>query len=240
MRHQSLSDPRGYIASFQQSDDGNRRQPLSDAMRPIGVVLRLESESTQRIARHGIEAGRYQHEVGRPVGSGRNDRGPQVSHIQLGRFAGTPRHIEDVPYPALACGTGSRIPGVLVERDIANRSIRLHQSLCAVAVMYVPIDDEHVPESGTLRIPSCHHHVIDQTESHSPGSQRMVARRTYGRKGMGSIRHDLINRREDRARGAEDRRPTVPIENGIEEKNSTTSSAHCLEGPEVGLRMNRE
>jgi hypothetical protein len=240
MRHQPFSDPRGYIASFQQSYYGHRRQSLSDATRPIGVVRRLQGESTQRIAGHCIKAGRYQHEVGRPVGSGRDDRGPQVSHIEFGRFAGTPRHIEDVPYPALARGTGSRIPGMLVQRDVANRSIRLDQSLCAVAMMYVPVDDKYAPESGTLRVPSCHHHVIDQAKSHSSCGQRVVARRAYGSKGMATVRHDLINCREDRTRGAEGRRPTMPIENGIEEKNATTSSAHCLEGAEIGFRMYRE
>ena len=184
---QSISDAGWDIASFQQPHDRHRWQPLSDATRPIGVVRRLQGEATQRIACHGIKAGRNQHQVGRPIGGGCNDRGPQVSHIQFGRFAGSPRHIENVPYPTLARRTSARIPGVLVERDIPNRRIRLNQRLGAVAMMYVPVDDEHVAESGTLGIPSCYYNMIDQAESHSSRSERVVTRRPYGRKGMAPI-----------------------------------------------------
>ena len=64
-------EPLGYVATFQQSDDRRRGKPLAQPMGQIGVMLRLQGEAAQRIAGHGIESGRYQHQVGESTRSWR-------------------------------------------------------------------------------------------------------------------------------------------------------------------------
>jgi hypothetical protein len=48
----------------------------------------------------------------------------------------------------------------------------------------------------------------------------------------------MVDRSEGAAHGAEDRRPAVAIENGVEKKNPATTSTHCFQRGQVGFRMN--
>src|SRR2546430_4619323 len=46
-------------------------------------------------------------------------------------------------HAAVVLGARARIPGILVHRHVADRRIALDQGLGAVAVMHVPVHDQH-------------------------------------------------------------------------------------------------
>src|SRR5215831_6966262 len=70
------------------------------------------------------------------------------------RSSGAQREIQSVTKAAahalLASRPGSRIPGILVRRKKEDGWIVVKNSLCAIAMMYIPIDNRHVLNLGVV------------------------------------------------------------------------------------------
>ena len=82
---------------------------------PVGVMFRLQGETSEWVALQGIEAGRYEHHVWNPVHCCRDDRGPEIPYVQRRGLAGATGHVEDVAHATLVGCACSGIPWVLVE-----------------------------------------------------------------------------------------------------------------------------
>lgn len=240
MREYPFRNPGGHVAPFEQSDDGGCWKPLPHPPRQLGIMRWLEGKTSQRIAGHGIESCRDQQQRRRPVRGCRHDGGPQVSNVQPRLFTRASRHIEDVPYPTFARGAGPWIPGMLVKGDIPDRGVGLDQRLCAVTVMDVPVDDEHLPPAGPLRVPGRYYRMIHEAETHPSGCQGVMSRRTYRGKGMRPILDGVINGLQYRTRRPQHSGPALAIQDGIQKQNTATTGTHRLQGAEVLIRMDGE
>ena len=73
-----------------------------------------------------------------------------------------------------------------MHRHEADRGVLLDQRLGAVAVVHVPVDDEHAVRAVRLGVPRRDHHVVHETEAHRARRQGVVPRRAgRGERGAG-------------------------------------------------------
>src|SRR5688572_33177917 len=96
----------------------------------------------------------------------------------------TARH-RDVPdaavRPAVVCGPGPWIPGPLMHGDEMDVGVALHERLRAVAVVNIPVHDEHAVQLVTaLRITRRDRDISEQAESHGTIGEGMMSRRSHG------------------------------------------------------------
>ena len=177
---------------------------------------------------------------GSPLGRGGDDGGPEIPHVEARRFARTPWHVEDVAHAPLVGRAGSRIPGILVQRDIADGGIGLDQRLSSVAVVHIPVDDQDPFPSPSLRVTGRHHDVVDQTKPHPAGRQGMMTRRSHRGERVSLASGGVIDRSQHRTGASQHGSPAVAIEYGVEEENSTAPPAHFFQAIEVGGGVDRE
>src|ERR1051326_3707648 len=97
----------------------------------------------------------------------------------------------------LSARSRSRIPRILMRREKVDARIVVKNSLRAVAVMNVPIDDRDAFDLGIvlLRITGSDGDVIEQTETHRAFFSRVMTRRTHRHERVVDLAfHDQLNR----------------------------------------------
>src|SRR5262249_53562007 len=102
----------------------------------------------------------------------------------------------------LSTRSRSRIPRILVRREEINTRIVVKNSLRAVAVMHVPIDDRDLIDLGILllRVTRGDGDVIEKTKAHRALFGRVITRRTHRHKPVLHVPgHDQIDRLTRRA-----------------------------------------
>src|SRR5262249_45164585 len=102
--------------------------------------------------------------------------------------------------------------------------IVVKNTLCTIAMMYIPIDNRHVLNLGVvpLSVTGCHRNVIEETKTHRPLSGRVMTRRTNRYKGIVDLAtHYQINCLT---------RSSSPITSGIKR----TQRNHC-----IGVKVTR-
>ena len=146
-------------------------------------VLDLERESAERIAGERIESGRDQHEIRDESGRRGVDRARGARRRR--RPARRPARIGT--FQTLPCGPRSSaapVPGIprpLVHRHEMNVRLVLDERLRSVAVVHVPIDDEHALGAvAPPRVVRAERDVAEETEAHRRVAQRVMARRPHG------------------------------------------------------------
>ena len=98
---------------------------------------------------------------------------------------------------------------ILVRAEKENGRIIFKRVLGSVAVMHVPIHDQHALETVTrLKIARGNGHVIQETKSHGSIDFRVMPGRTHRAKHLiHAIVHDRINRGQRPAGGKTGRAP---------------------------------
>jgi hypothetical protein len=129
---------------------------------------------------------------------------------------------------------------MLVERDVTHCSIGLDQRLSSISVVHVPIDDQHLPASGSLSMSGRDHHVVYQTKPHASCCQGVMPRRPNGSEGMPVPGNRVIHRGEHGTGGTEHSCPAITTQDGIEKERASSSLAHGLEPGQIGSGVNRE
>ena len=153
---------------------------------------------------------------------------------------GAARHVEDVADAAFRGESGARIPRMLVQRHEPDARVGLDQRLRAVAVVHVPVDDQHARPAGGERGVRRHHDVVDQAEAHRRVAQRVVPRRAHRGERMASRRERQVRGREHRPRGAERRVPALRVERRVAGQRTSAGQAERPHRVEVGLRVHAE
>ena len=126
---------------------------LDEKARQRLEVLVLERERAERIARQRIEARRDEsRDRARSPSSPRRSRRRSASTYVARRKVGAHRDIPHVAVrTAIVGGAGAGIPRPLVHRDEVDVALVLDERLRAVAMMDVPVDDEHALRAVTSR-----------------------------------------------------------------------------------------
>src|SRR4051812_6605492 len=84
---------------------------------------------------------------------------------------------------AILGGAGARIPRPLVHRHEMDVALALDERLRAVAMVDVPIHDQHALDAMPLtRVVRADPDVAEETEPHRAIAERMVARWAHGAK----------------------------------------------------------
>ena len=110
----------------------------------------------------------------------------------------------------------------------------LHQRLGAVAVVHVPVDDQHPLPARPLRVPRRDDGVVSQAEAH-----RRATRARGGPGGRTAAKawpravERVVHGGEHGARRAERGLPARAVEHGVEEERAAPARAHRLEAVEV-------
>ena len=112
---------------------------------------------------------------------------------------------------AIVRGAGAGIPRPLVHRHEVDVRLVLDERLRPVAVVHVPIDDQHalgaVPSPRVVR---ADRDVAEETEAHRVRAQRVVARRTHGAEAAArSVAEREVDRRRAPRRRRRSPRPTT-------------------------------
>jgi len=175
-------------------------------------VVQLECEFTEWIAGECIETGRNENEIRDEVLERRFERSFKTGDIFLTRQSTWERDIPHVVVrPTILGGTGAGVPGPLVHGQEADIGIVLHQCLRSVAVVHVPIGDQHARGVVVLpRIVRADRDVTKQTESHGAVTHGVMAWRTDRAKAARVlVTHSQIDRVEyaSRRRGRRVPRP---------------------------------
>ena len=170
---------------------GTHQPPAAPALGPFHQgprqgtdVLKREGEGAQWVALKTVEAGAQQDQVGGESLGRRVDRAQQRLHVLRRRQGRRHRHVPHRAMRATVVGRpGARIPRPLVHRHEVDTRLVLHQCLRAVAMVHVPVHDQHaLAGRGGQGIVRRNRHIAEQAESHRPVAQRVMSRRTHRRK----------------------------------------------------------
>ena len=168
----------------------------------------LQREPAERIAGHGVESRRHEHEVGRPARGRGHDRRPEVVHVERRGQTRPARHVEDVPDTPLVRHARCRDTRDAGAATHSAGGIGVHQRLGPVAVVHVPIDDEHPGPPGPLRVPGGDHHIVHQAEPHPLAGQCVMARGSHRGEGVTPSPRGRDPRPRARRRWRRGRRPS--------------------------------
>lgn len=172
----------GRIAAFEHADDASTTQRIGVLCHKAGQmrhIIQLQSEFTQRIARQRIEARGDEDEVRLKAHDRPFERALEMCDILFARQAARERDVPDIVMrPAIRGGTGARIPGPLVHRHEMDVGIILHQRLCPVAVVHVPIHDQDASRAVmATHVVRANRDVAEEAESHRAIVERVMSRR---------------------------------------------------------------
>ena len=121
-----------------------------------------------------------------------------------------------------------------MHRDEAHRRIPLDDRLGPVAVVHVPIHDEHLAPPEVLRVARGERDVIEEAKPHGPIRQGVVAGRPRHAEGRPSVPHDpALHGREGHTGGSECRLPAAGPEHGVRIQGAAAPRRQRLEGVEV-------
>ena len=138
--------------------------------------------SAERVVTVRVEAGRHQHPRRARIGptpepttssSARASTSP-VAPAGSGTLTVSPRASGAA---GLVEGAGPGIEAILVSRDVTDAIVVPEQRLRAVAVVHVPVDDDHALARLRQR-GGGDRHVVDQTEAHRPVGERVMPGRS--------------------------------------------------------------
>src|ERR1700722_1080754 len=184
---------------------------LAHDARQISEVAVGEQKLSQRIAGSGIEARRDQYEFGfyffRRGQQLRLERAQNLLASGTRRERAIQRHALALAFAALAARSGSRIPRRLMRAEEKHRSVGIENILRPVAVMDVPIGDEHAPGAMLLLGVACRDRDgVKDTEAHPAHRRGMMSRRPSNADGVRNpLFDDGVHRVQRSARGAQGR-----------------------------------
>ena len=99
--------------------------------------------------------------------------------------AGRHRHIQNLAGSRSPSGfryrTGSGVSAIMMCAEIKDRSVIIKNVLGAVAVVIIPVHDQHAADAMLLlQIPGSNGDIIEDAESHTAIRCGVMARRAYG------------------------------------------------------------
>ena len=156
---------------------------------------RAESNPAEIITRSGLKrsaAGTSASRKGAENLGAARSGGKRIIHDESARFA----------FPDLRRRASARIPRMLMRVEEQDRTIVPEDFLGAVAVMHIPIDDQHALDPVIPpRVPRANRDVVEHAEAHSAIRGRVMSRRAHGAKrALCFSAHDCVNRRHHRTR----------------------------------------
>ena len=203
---------RRLVAALERVDDAaararQQRQPRRDRREALHAQL----HAAHLVAARSVEAGRDHHELGRKLAADR-----QHERVEGGEVLGVahplvrPRHVERVPGAGaaahLARRAGAREEALAepMQRHKQHRRVVVEDLLRAVAVVDVPVDDEHAPHAVLPhRCARRHRHRVEEAEAAHPVGARVVARWPHdGKAGAHPTGAHGLGEREHAAGGA--------------------------------------
>src|SRR5687768_9001805 len=164
------------VTTFQtgnQSTLTTARSPLFHGPRHVDKIFIHQQQLAQRISEVRIKTRRDDDQVGTKVTRHLIQGGFKASLVfdrRRGRAQWKIQRVSKSTSSALlATRAGTRIPGILVRRKEEDCSIAVEDSLRAVAVMHVPVDDRHLLDLRKLllRVTCSDGHVVKETDRKS-------------------------------------------------------------------------
>ncbi len=134
-------------------------------------------------------------------------------------------------------GARAGIPGILMRAEEKDRAVGIKNILRAVAVMHVPIGDQHALDTMFLLcVASRDGHRVEQTEAHTANGSSMMAGRPWDAECVARLAaHYGIHRVEGTARGARRCIQRSRGNNGIPGAQFVEPGGHLtLHQPDVG------
>ena len=188
VRNYPSSEPLGCVPPLECAHEPPRAPSVCSVNKitcELSYIVELERKSAERVACERVESRRNEQDVGRPTLRRLVYRALKCVEVLCRWQSGWHRNIPHVLMrPAIRCGASPRIPGPLMHRDEADVRLGLHDGLCAVAVMNIPVHDEHALQAMTRsRITRGDSHRSKEAEAHTPGTERVMARRSHRREG---------------------------------------------------------
>lgn len=225
----------------------NRRQIVASFERQhhlsVGQLHQLAREVAEARGRHDVpaegrrvaggrvEAGRDEHEVRRELAGDRHHDGPERGQVlgvaERRRHAARPRdvHVEAQPgaRPALRGAAGAReevAVVVPVDREVEHAAVLVEHLLRAVAVVHVPVDDQHLADLGQPlpQQPRRDRDGVEEAEAHRLVGLGVVAGRPHHREPVADVALGRLERQVDHAAGghAGRRARVVLVPGGVE------------------------
>ena len=202
-RARSPACPPHHCSARLTSSRVSRVTSSSSSVKPPSGSPASESKPAEISTRSGVNPARG---VDPPPRAARRRR-------SLARQRRRQRHVPHVAVrPAIVGRAGARIPRPLVHRDEPDARVVLDQRLRAVAVMHVPVDDQHAIELlHPARVVRRDGDVAEQAESHRRVAQGRDGRAGARRRSCASSHPRARDpRRRARSRRPRSRRPTSP------------------------------
>ena len=197
----------GYVATFERRDHSTTAPAIrhrDEPLRELRDVLDLEREFAEWITGETIEPGGDHHETGREVTRRIGDRSLQGIHVHLGREAAV-AWARSTPNDAARDPTPRPVPGYQGDWCIDTKRMRrivLDERLRAVAVVHVPVDDQHALDAFALaRVVRADGDVAEEAESHPAVSERVVTGRSDGAERARAYRRPPVHGVEHAANG---------------------------------------
>jgi len=202
MRGGGRCQPREIIAALEHGNQPAARVLIGDFEhneRQIGEVLIGKREAPQRITETRVEACRNQHQIRlEMVGS------PPQAVLENAQYFAVPRARRKwavhsaaltLALAALVRVTGARIPGRLVRAEEEYRAVVVESILRSVAVMDVPIRNQHALDSVLeLGVARTDRDIVKDAEAHALVRTSMMPGRTHRTK---SVRGCLLKNQVD-------------------------------------------
>ena len=125
-----------------------------------------------------------------------------------------------------------------MHRDEAHRRIPFEDRLRPVAVMHVPIHDDHLALAELLSVACREGHVIEEAEAHGAVGEGVMARGPRRpERGRALLSDPALHGREGDARRGERRFPAAGPQDGVGIERATSPRRQRLEGVEVAGRV---
>ncbi len=156
--------------------------------REFHVVFVGQFESTERVALARVEAGRDHHQLRLVTVHGIRqgmERGQEFPPAGAGRHRPIHRGSEPRAAAGFLPASRPRIPRPLVRAEIEDGTVLVEDLLGAVAVVHVPVDDQHLADAVLpLRISGGDAGVVENAKAHAAFGRGMMSRRTHQAEGI--------------------------------------------------------
>mmetsp|Transcript_8743 Transcript_8743/g.25689 ORF Transcript_8743/g.25689 Transcript_8743/m.25689 type:complete len:327 (-) Transcript_8743:20-1000(-) len=176
--------------------------------RHVRVAGGGDLHAAERVARRRVEAGGDEDEIRRELARHRHQQPLEGGGVLRVAVPGrAPRNVEaEAPAGALADGVRAagawvKAVSVPVQRGVQHRAVLFKDVLDAVAVVDVPVNDQHALHAEPrARDRRRHGDVVEEAEAHRLPCLAVVARRPHHRQRVGQLsRHHASRELDDRA-----------------------------------------